>query len=212
MKAVDTAYAVVRESIFSGRFAPGDRITEQEAVQLSGVSRTPVREALRRLQSQGLVEMEPNLGAVVANWSSEDAEEIFELRAMLECFATRLAGARITLEHLERMRELAMAQLDEVKRKRPDLDRIAELNNEFHQELYAAAGNRRLNRILISLIEPTLVIRTFQHYSDEALRRSARQHLEIVELLESADAEGAEAVMRSHVLAARHEFRHIVRR
>jgi DNA-binding GntR family transcriptional regulator len=102
------------------------------------------------------------------------------------------------------------AQLDEVRRKTPDLDRIAELNNEFHQELYAAAGNRRLNRILISLIEPTLVIRTFQHYSDEALRRSARQHLEIVQLLESADAEGAEAVMRNHVLAARHEFRHIV--
>jgi DNA-binding GntR family transcriptional regulator len=62
----------------------------------------------------------------------------------------------------------------------------------------------------VALIEPTLVIRTFQHYSDEALRRSARQHLEIVELLESADGEGAEAVMRSHVLAARHEFRHIV--
>lgn len=210
MKAVDAAYAVAREAIFSGRFAPGDRITEQDVVELSGVSRTPVREALRRLQTQGLVEMEPNLGAVVANWSSEDAEEIFELRAMLECFATRLAGERITVEHLERMRELATAQLEEVLGKSPDLDRIAELNNQYHQELYAAAGNRRLNRILISLIEPTLVIRTFQHYSDDALQRSARQHLEIVELLESADAEGAEAVMRTHVLAARHEFRHNV--
>jgi DNA-binding GntR family transcriptional regulator len=208
MKAVDAAYAVVREGIFSGRFEPGDRITEQQVVELSGVSRTPVREALRRLQTQGLVEVQPNLGAVVASWSSEDTEEIFELRALLECFATRLAGERITAEHLERMRELAQNQLAETQCNAPDLDRIAALNNQFHQELYAAAGNRRLNRILVSLIEPTLVIRTFQHYSAGALLRSARQHLEVVEMFETGDIEGAEAVMRLHVLAARHEYRH----
>jgi DNA-binding GntR family transcriptional regulator len=207
MKAVDAAYAVVREAIFSGRFCPGDRITEQEVVELAGVSRTPVRDALRRLQTQGLVEMQPNLGAVVASWSSEDAEEIFELRAMLECFATRLACQRITADHLKRMRELAGMQLDETLCKKPNLDRIAKLNNQYHQELYAAAGNRRLNEILISLIEPTLVTRTFQHYSADALLRSARQHLEIVEMLESGDADGAEAVMRTHVLGARHEYR-----
>jgi DNA-binding GntR family transcriptional regulator len=162
------------------------------------------------LQTEGLVEVEPNLGAVVASWSSEDTEEIFELRAMLECFATRLAGERITSEHLARMRDLAVSQLEETQSKTPDLDRIAGLNNQYHQELYAAAGNRRLNRILISLIEPTLVIKTFQHYSDDALLRSASQHLEIVDMLDTGDAEGAEALMRIHVLAARHEFRHNV--
>lgn len=207
MKAVEKAYSVVREGIFSGRFAPGTRITEKEIVDLSGVSRTPVREALRRLQMNGLVEVQPNLGAVVPSWSKEDAEEIFELRAVLECCAARLASERATPVQLDTMRRAASAQLEESRRKSPDLDKIAELNSAFHFELYAASGNSRLNDVLVSLIEPTLVIRTFQYYSHDALVRSAHQHLEILDMLQARDADAAEAVMRTHVLAARHEFR-----
>ncbi len=207
MKAVDKAYSIVRAGIFSGRFAPGTRITEQEIVDLSGVSRTPVREALRRLQMNGLVEVQPNLGAVVQSWSKEDAEEIFELRSVLECFATRLASESASTTQLDAMRSVALAQLEETQRDGPDLDKIAELNSAFHFELYAASGNRRLNDVLVSLIEPTLVIRTFQYYSHDALVRSAHQHLEILDMLQARDADAAEAVMRTHVLAARHEFR-----
>ena len=207
MKAVEKAYSVVREGIFSGRFAPGTRITEQEIVDLSGVSRTPVREALRRLQMHGLVEVQPNLGAVVPSWSKEDAEEIFELRAVLECCAARLASERASAAQLDTMRNVATAQLEETLCKNPDLDKIAELNSAFHFELYAASGNRRLHDVLVSLIEPTLVLRTFQYYAPEALVRSSQQHLEILDMLESQDADAAEAVMRTHVLAARHEFR-----
>lgn len=207
MKAVEKAYSVVREGIFSGRFAPGTRITEKEIVDLSGVSRTPVREALRRLQMNGLVEVQPNLGAVVPSWSKEDAEEIFELRAVLECCAARLASERATPVQLDTMRRAASAQLEESRRKSPDLDKIAELNSAFHFELYAASGNSRLNDVLVSLIEPTLVIRTFQYYSHDALVCSAHQHLEILDMLQARDADAAEAVMRTHVLAARHEFR-----
>lgn len=207
MKAVEKAYSVVREGIFSGRFAPGTRITEKEIVDLSGVSRTPVREALRRLQMNGLVEVQPNLGAVVPSWSKEDAEEIFELRAVLECCAARLASERATPVQLDTMRRAASAQLEESRRKSPDLDKIAELNSAFHFALYAASRNRRLHDVLVSLIEPTLVIRTFQYYSHDALVRSAHQHLEILDMLQTRDADAAEAVMRTHVLAARHEFR-----
>ena len=84
MKAVEKAYAAVRDGIVSGKYAPGTRITEQEVAELAGVSRTPVREALRQLNVEGLLEFVPNQGAVVTSWSERELDEIFDLRAVLE--------------------------------------------------------------------------------------------------------------------------------
>ena len=208
MKAVEKAYSTIRNGILEGRFAAASRITEQEIAEQSGVSRTPVREALRRLQAEGLLHFVPNQGAVVASWTPEDIEEIFELRSMLESYTAERAAQRVNKKQLARLRDLAQRQYELSQNCSGDLlDQVAELNSEFHQVLQEAAGSNRLNAIVAQLIEVPLVGRTFRRYSPEQLVRSARHHLEIVQALEIRDSEAAGAIMRMHVLAARQVFR-----
>ncbi len=206
MKAADKAYQIVREGIFAGTYSPGSRITEQEIVELSGVSRTPVREAFRKLQSDGLVRSEPHMGVVVCEFSPSEADDIFGLRVLLESYCARLAAERISAEEVAHLQDLAEKHLAEASKRRPNLDRIAKLNADYHAALYRASGNSRLASILTTLIEPTLVLRTFQYYSHEALLRSANEHRELADMLSARFADGAEALMKSHVLAARLEY------
>jgi len=204
LRAVDRAYEAVRSGILGGRYLAGARLTEQEIATTVGVSRTPVREALRRLDAEGLVEFTPNLGAVVTTWNEEDSDEIFDLRAMLEAYGVRRATVRATDAQIAEMRRLAELQYREsVERKAGHLERIGELNSQFHRRMQEAAGSPRLVRALAGLIEAPLMMRTFQKYTAEDLQRSAQHHLEIVSALEARDAEWAASVMFSHVHAAR---------
>ena len=204
LRAVDRAYEVVRSGIITGRYLAGARLTEQEIATTVGVSRTPVREALRRLDAEGLVEFTPNLGAVVTTWSESESDEIFELRAMLESYGARRAAVRATNEQITGLRRLAEQQHREsVERGAGHLERIGELNNRFHRAMQDAAASPRLVRALAGLIEAPLMMRTFQKYTAEDLLRSAQHHLELVRALEARDAEWAASVMFSHVHAAR---------
>lgn len=204
VRAVDKAYDAVRSGIIAGRYLAGARLTEQEIATAVGVSRTPVREALRRLDAEGLVEFTPNLGAVVTVWSDADADEVFDLRAMLESYGARRATLRATPEQVAELKSLAETQYREsVDRASGHLERIAELNSRFHRRLQEAAASTRLSRALAALIEAPLMMRTFQIYTPEDLERSAMHHLEIVRALEARDPEWAASVMLSHVHAAR---------
>lgn len=204
MRAVDRAYKTVKESIIAGRYPGGARITEQEVAATSGVSRTPVREALRRLQTEGLVDFTPNFGAVVTAWTEADSDEVFELRAMLEAYGARRAARNASVGQLAGLRELAEAQYREsVERKAGYLERISELNNRFHHALQEASSSPRLKRVLSSLIEAPLVMKTFHIYTADDLTRSAQHHLELCAALELRDAEWAASVMSSHIHAAR---------
>jgi DNA-binding GntR family transcriptional regulator len=201
---VDKAYETVRSGIIAGRYLAGARLTEQEIASAVGVSRTPVREALRRLDAEGLVEFTPNLGAVVTTWSEADSDEVFELRAMLESYGVRRAATRASAEQVAELKRLAVSQYRESCERGPGhLERIADLNSQFHRRLQEAAGSPRLSRALAALIEAPLMMRTFQKYTPEDLERSAQHHLEIVRAVEARDAEWAAAVMLSHVHAAR---------
>lgn len=208
MKAVTKAYNAIRAGIIEGRYAPAARITEQEIAALTGVSRTPVREALRRLQAEGLLRFVPNQGAFVNHWSDSEVEDIFELRAMLESFAARRAALNASEAQIGELRHLAESQLRESRRCQPGyLERIADLNSRFHQLLQECAGSQRLQVMMSALIEAPLVLQTFRDYGNEDLLRSAAHHLELVQAFETKDAEWAASVMRSHVLAARRVYR-----
>jgi len=203
-RAVDKAYQTVRERIVRGVYPPASRITEQEIAAAAGVSRTPVREALRRLEAEGLVEFVPNQGAIVTDWNEADRDDVFELRALLEAYGAARAAHRITPEGIAELAALAREQYEESARRADGyLERIGDLNARFHRQLHAFAGSARLTTALASLIEAPLMMRTFEKYETEDLIRSASHHLEIVRALEARDGEWAASVMRSHILSAR---------
>jgi len=208
MKAAQKAYNALRAGIIEGTHAPDSRITEQEVALSVGVSRTPVREALRRLEAEGLLRFIPHQGAFVSSWSTQDAEDIFELRAMLEGYGARLAARKATGEDIEQLRALAEEQYKEAKDRAPGyLERIADVNNRFHVELQRVAASARLRATMAKLTSVPLVLQTFRDYEDDDLNRSAHHHLEIVEAIEAGDGEWAASVMHSHVMAARRAFR-----
>lgn len=203
MRAVDKAYAVVRDGVITGRFPPGNRITEQEVALAAGVSRTPAREALRRLHQEGVVDFTPHQGAVVTEWSRKDVAEIFELRALLESHGAARAARLATEVQIAELRSLAEQQSVEAHERRPGyLDRIGEINSRFHFSLQQAAASPRLTRTLTVLLEAPLVVKTFRKYTPEHLERSAAHHLEIVQAIAARDPDWAASVMRSHILAA----------
>lgn len=207
MKAAQRAYNTLRAEIIEGIHPPGARVTEQEIAVSAGVSRTPVREALRRLEAEGLLRFVPHQGAFVTSWSEQDTEDIFELRAMLESYGARLAASKATAEDASQLRRLAEEQCREAAERSPGcLERIADLNGQFHQRLQRTAASARLKATLATLSSAPLVLQTFRDYDGDDLNRSAHHHMEIVEAIEAGDGDWAASVMHSHVMAARRAF------
>lgn len=204
-KAAQKAYRLVRERILSGAYPPSLRITEQEIADASGVSRTPVREALQRLQNEGFVRVAANQGAVVVDWNDDDAHDVFELRALLEPYGAARAASRISREGVAKLRALARTQYEEAERRKPGYTkRIGTLNSQFHRTLLEFAASPRLSMLMPILIEAPLVMRTFTKYDEVELLRSASHHMEIVDALEARNGEWAAAIMRAHIQAAQY--------
>jgi DNA-binding GntR family transcriptional regulator len=206
-QAGDLAYSTLRSGILDGRYPPGERLGEIEVAAEIGLSRTPVREALRRLGSEGLVDVLPNRGARVRTWTVDDLEQTYELRAVLEGLGARRAAARISAEQLAELDRLAdeMVGCDPSLGRRPagEFDDLAMLNARFHAVIVEASGSDRLAATLAGLIQLPLVMRTYRRYTPAALARSHAHHRELVDALAARDGVWAESVMRSHVLAAR---------
>lgn len=194
----------VRGMILGGTYRPGDKLGEVELAERLQVSRTPVRETLRRLAADGLVEIVPNRGARVVEFTPEELEHIFDLRAQLEGTAARLSADRITQEQLIRLRDLAeQIALYALPGPDHDLDRVYGLNADFHGSLAAASGSTTLVSTIDSLFHTVAVLRTLSGFDDASVRRSVAHHIEIVAALEAGDGRWAESVMRSHLFNAR---------
>ena len=204
MRAAARAYTTVRDAIVQGKYQAGARLIEQELAQKIGVSRTPIREALQRLHAEGLIQFEPNHGAVVAVFDTEDADDRFELRAVLEPIGASRAAERASQSEIAELRSLAELQLFETIRLGSEsLARIAELNDQFHGLVQCAAASAPLARAMVGLIEAPLVRRTFGQYTRAELRRSADQHVELVQALEARDPLWARSIMQAHILSGR---------
>ncbi|WP_207920216.1 GntR family transcriptional regulator [Saccharopolyspora aridisoli] len=203
-QAAARAYRALREDILTGMRPAGTRLREEQLAEDYGLSRTPVREAIRRLQADGLVQVVPNRGAEVVSLSAEDFEEIFGLRSVLESYAARNAALRGDAD-VARLRELCGAMEQQLGRLDDDgaHDEITRLNMEFHQAIHQAGGRRLLPELLSKVIEVPLVRRTFHRYTSVELNRSFTQHRELTDAIEAGDGDWAHAVMQSHVLAAR---------
>jgi DNA-binding GntR family transcriptional regulator len=204
--ASDHAYRLIRAQILAGERKGGDWLREGYLAESIGVSRTPVREALRRLTAEGLVRYERNRGVQVQAWTAQDLDEIFSLRSVLEPWACRLAAMSDTVD-LDELDRLACDMDQAASGATADVDRITELNNRFHRLILEGSDNRRLGTVVSSVVQVPLVWQTFSHYSDTDLRRSLAHHHELVSALAARDADWAESVMRSHVRAAWNSLR-----
>lgn len=205
--AAERAYREIRRAISSGRFAPGSRLREEELGAFIGLSRTPVRDALRRLEVEGFIELEPNRGARVTEWSGHDLEEIFQLRVPVETLAAELAATRIAAADLDRLAVLADG-MERASTGSADtwMDVVSDLNNEFHDLIAEASGNRRLARVRETIVQVPVVQSTFRRYDQTNLDRSFREHRELIAAFRAGDAELAGGIMRVHVLAARNVY------
>src|SRR5260221_4233851 len=202
--AVERAYRTIRDGIVSGAYGPGAHLTAQGLAAASGISRTPVREAMRRLHAECLIRFIPNRGAFGTHLDERDISKIYDLRVALEGYAAEAAAHEGTAAQTDALESLAREMAAAVEQSPgPAIDRITQLNNEFHKLIVTAAANPRLETALASIVEMPLVLRTFRHYSQDELRRSMTQHLELVEALRAHDGLWARSVMSSHILAGR---------
>jgi DNA-binding GntR family transcriptional regulator len=204
--AVDRAYDIIRAGILDGTFPPDARLKETELVTHCGVSRTPVREALRRLAAEDFVRIQRNQGAQVKTWSEDDLDDLFSLRALLEGHAAGRAARRIDDQDLSRMAG-AIEEMDAVLAGSASQGRkIAEflrLNRVVHETVWHASGSRRLMSMLGSLVEQALMAHTAQKFSLARVAESHHHHQELLRALQSRDEAWAEAIMKSHIRAAR---------
>ncbi len=200
-RAAEYAYRCIREQILSGERAGGEWLREDGLAESIGVSRTPVREALRHLAAEGLVHYQRNRGVQVQTWNAGDLNEIYSLRALLEPYGSRLAAGTGTVD-CAALEDLCNGMESAVTAGRVDLDEVTELNNDFHRMIIEAAGNSRLMGLVTSNLQVPLVRRTFSRYSGDAMQRSMAHHRELVDALRAGDPDWAESIMRSHVHAA----------
>ena len=189
-------YEAIRSQILSGRRFGGEWLREEDLASELGVSRTPVREALRRLAADGLVRHERHRGVQVQTWSVDDVEEIFEIRGMLEPYGARRAATSGLLD-VDALSALADAMQRAAEEH--ELDAVTALNNRFHAAIVDAAGRARLGPLLASLVHVPLVHNTFARYTAESLQRSLDQHREVVAALRAGDPDWAESAMRAHI-------------
>ena len=206
-RASDHAYQSIRSLILSGAYQPGQRMIEEELAQRVGVSRTSVRDSLRRLASDGLVRSEPSRGTFVAELSMAEIEEIFQLRATLEGHASALAALHAKPEDIEELDHIC-AHIDGLLR--ADLDneqlfaQFQASNNQFHGVMLRASGSVRLNALAKPLIELPLVQMKNHNWPGEvSVRRSNQQHLEIIEALRARDPLLAKMRTQAHIISTR---------
>lgn len=202
--AANIAYGVALDLILRGELKGGEWLREENLAQLSGVSRTPVRQAINRLAAEGVLRLSRNKGAQVISLTDEDARALLTLRSKFEPYATGLAVKNLTDSDLELLAELHGHMEEMVKQDTVDPVRMGQLNNQFHSVFISNCGSTHLTNAIQSLVMPVLVARTFGHYKSKALNRSMRHHEELLAAAHVRDSEWAESVMRTHILAAKH--------
>lgn len=196
---VDRVYAALRVRIVAGELARGTKLRQEALAEELGVSRTPLREALRRLAAEGLVEFLPNRGARVAQLGLEQIRAAYEARLALEPGAARLAARRRPATELRAMRE---AIADQRRRQRSHGAYAA--SRAFHLALVRATGNAYLIRFAETLWVPGLAEAIYERQAayPDALRNDVPEHLAILEAVEAGDAERAAALTRAHIASS----------
>jgi DNA-binding GntR family transcriptional regulator len=210
-RSTDKAYAAIYEALTAGRLRPGEHLAEERLAREIGVSRTPVREALRRLSTEGFVEFMPNQGGRVPSLSFDDVKEIFDLRVILEGYAASLAARKMTAAQIAELRNLCDGmEKAYAKRRSGYIEEISVGNRRFHRIILEASGGQKLSRLLPQLIEMPLILDTYNRFTNDDMNRSMRHHRELIVAFTAQDADWADAIMRGHIQSARNCYLHSI--
>jgi DNA-binding GntR family transcriptional regulator len=197
---VDDVYVRLKRDIVSTRLLPGTALTEMSLAQSLGTSRTPTREALRRLQKDGLVDIEHGRGARVSQVSFRNAIEVYEIRILVEPNAALQAARQLTLELAERLKKVRDVIADPSLTL--DVAERWEIDRQLHDIILETAGNELLRSVVWDLRVRTE--RAFTYYGAQKDMISTRQeHIELVDTILNCDEENAERLMRQHLINAR---------
>jgi DNA-binding GntR family transcriptional regulator len=203
----DKAYEVLRQRLIGGQYKPGTQLKEEPLAREFGLSRTPVRAALKRLVADGLATADAGQGIHVAQWTDWDIEETFQLRMLLEPYAASLAATRggdelvVKLKASNQLMESAMN-----KRGEDSVAQIQEANRSFHRALLDASGSPRLRTILETMIDMPIIVRSFYLSTPSDLEQSLHHHQDLTVAAEAKDGELAKQVMQLHLRMSYHRF------
>ena len=188
----------IREDILSGRYEQNTELKEAAIGAELGVSRTPVREALRQLELEGLVTIIPNRGAYVNMITAKDVQDIYVIRSMLEGLCVRWATEHITQEQLEELDEIIL--LSEYHMDKGHSDQLTELDGRFHQILYEASQSRILDHVLSDFHKYVQLARRTSVKTEERAIKSIGEHNEILNAIKAKDAEKAGNLATIHIM------------
>ena len=193
----DVVFQTLRQAILRGELEPGERLMEIHLANRLGVSRTPIREAIRKLELEGLVVMIPRRGAIVASITEKDLKDVLEVRRTLEIMAGEIACERITPELLEQLKNTGHEFM--VRKDTNDFTSLAEVDVKFHDIIYAATGNQRLISILNNLREQMYRYRLEYLKDTGSHERLNSEHYEIYEGIRNGDKETVKAAIGRHI-------------
>lgn len=194
----EVVFNILRQAIITGQFKPGERLMEISLAKSLGVSRTPVREAIRMLDQEGLVDMVPRKGAQVSRITEKNLRDIVEIRTVLEEYAVGVSCHRISDEDLNTLTAIHRDFIRIVSE--GDEQKIAQQDERFHDALFQAAGNKRLLSILCNLREQFFRFRL--EYIKDMNQRSVliREHTELIDAIRNRDEGRARQIMHEHLM------------
>ncbi len=186
----------IRDAIISGSLKAGSRVSEPELAERYGISRTPIREAFRQLESEGYLTVIPRRGAVVSEFSEKDVEEFYAIKSILEGYAARRACEKLTDKELGRLQAIndRLSELAEHN----DIKTFFKIHSDFHDTFIKAADNEKLRDLINSLVTRFQRLRLTSLSMPGRMRISVQEHEKIIEAFRSRDAESAEALVRKN--------------
>ncbi|OGP85675.1 MAG: hypothetical protein A2V87_00060 [Deltaproteobacteria bacterium RBG_16_58_17] len=194
----EKTYDYLKSNILSGRFVPGERLAEEHLAEELGVSRTPVREALHKLEQEGLIEPLESRGFCVPHDSPEEIEDLFDIRTVLEGYTLKIICERITDEQIEKLEEMIDKAEDALRWKR--IGEVFQWNTQFHDTLHSlVADKRRFHSLIVNLRKYVLRYRKDTLQNLGAGKRAIDGHRQILLALKLKDPELCERVMRIHI-------------
>ena len=188
----------LKRSILDGAYRAGERIRESDVTAQLAVSRTPVREAFRRLQSEGLLKFEPQRGVVVAELDRQEVAELYAMRQFMEGFAARLAAQHATDSEIQAIEYI----LKQTKIVHDKIHEFNQINWELHNAIYAAAHNRFLIRLFEALSASMSLLQGAKYIPSDRPSKLYEEHRKIVEAIKRRDPDAADAAAQSHVRQA----------